>query len=98
MDGKPPLHRAVTRQPGWRRPYSRGGIRNEPAKKRDLSGSVGAMAVMAAGPGKLKNHYAPCFFRSRIQVAKRLAKIVFLSSLFSFSVHLISRSKTLILN
>jgi hypothetical protein len=45
---------AVTRQPCHRHPHSRDGIRNEPAKKRDLSGSVGAMTATPAGSGKLK--------------------------------------------
>jgi len=40
---------AASRQPGWRRPHSRDGIRNEPAKKRDLSSSVGAKTAIAVG-------------------------------------------------
>jgi hypothetical protein len=63
-----------------------------------LSGSVGAMTAIAAGPGKLKNHYPPCSLKSRIQVATRLPKILFLPSLFHDFVHLNARSKTLILN
>lgn len=43
------------RQPCDCRPHSRDGIRNEPAKRRDLSGSVGAMTASAAGSGKLKS-------------------------------------------
>jgi hypothetical protein len=47
------------------------GIRNEPAKKRDLSGFAGAMTAIAAGSGKLKSRYPPCSLKSRIQVATR---------------------------
>jgi hypothetical protein len=56
------------------------------------------MTATAADPGKLKNHYAPCFFKSRIQVATRLPNILFFPSLFHDFVHLSARSKTLTLN